>query len=168
MEWGTDGMIVSHLPLKESSSLLTRLVFFTAYYSRFGGYGPHGRIVLGHQDCLGGCPMQAFCDYGICRCREGYDARFGQCYKQFGSVYDGRRSEFDRRTGPGFNPYKPCDGHDECRFIDMNMVCAANATCACRRDMRWNREVGECQLFMVREKGFGLSKRSIYSYYFFF
>ena len=27
-------------------------------------------------DCIGGCPMNAFCDYGICRCRTGYDARY--------------------------------------------------------------------------------------------
>ena len=41
-------------------------------------------------DCVGGCPNQAFCDFGICRCREGYEARFGSCYKNFQDVYRDR------------------------------------------------------------------------------
>ncbi len=60
----------------------------------YGGLGfrPHGgRLYMASRGCgLGGCPMQAFCDYGICRCREGYEARFGHCYENFGTVFDER------------------------------------------------------------------------------
>ena len=60
-----------------------------------------------------------------------------------------RREEFDRRTSPSFDPYKPCNDHGECRIIDMNMMCLpTNKTCHCRPDMKWNREIGECQIFM--------------------
>ncbi len=62
---------------------------FTGYEM---GYrlNPYGRVVVNAQDCVGGCPNQAFCDYGICRCREGFEARFGACYQDFGSVYNQR------------------------------------------------------------------------------
>ena len=35
-----------------------------------------GMLLQDEFDCIGGCPMNAFCDYGICRCRTGYDARY--------------------------------------------------------------------------------------------
>lgn len=124
-------------------------------YGGFGsglGYSPYGRsILINAHDCVGGCPMQAFCDYGICRCREGFEARFGSCHQNFGAEYNNKRLEYDRRTTASFNPYKPCSNHGECRIIDMNMICLpTNGTCQCRHDMKWNREVGECQIFMVR------------------
>ena len=30
----------------------------------------------------------------------------------------------------------------------MNMICSAQKNCACRPDMKWNSETGECQIFM--------------------
>lgn len=67
-------------------------------YGGYGGYGmgygysPYGihgqSILVNAHDCVGGCPMQAFCDMGICRCREGYEARFGSCYQNFNSIYN--------------------------------------------------------------------------------
>merc|ERR1719188_91099 len=128
------------------------------YYSNYEGYGygysyghsPYGHrsIVVNHNDCVGGCPNRAFCDYGICRCREGYEARFGRCYENFGNVYNSRRDEFNRRVGPGFDHEKPCQANRECGIIDMNMICSLQKTCACRPDMKWNSETGECQIFM--------------------
>ncbi len=66
----------------------------------YGGYGGYGygygynregsRLALYSTPCVGGCPSDAFCDYGICRCKQGYEARFGQCYRNFGSVFDER------------------------------------------------------------------------------
>ena len=57
----------------------------------YNNYRPYGHSVLVNaHDCVGGCPMQAFCDFGICRCREGYEARFGNCYKNFQDIYRGR------------------------------------------------------------------------------
>ncbi len=59
---------------------------YGGYGMGYGGYGynPYGMgygggrrgMLLNEFDCLGGCPMQAFCDYGVCRCRNGYDARY--------------------------------------------------------------------------------------------
>ena len=46
-------------------------------YSPYGmGGGRRGMLLQDEFDCIGGCPMNAFCDYGICRCRTGYDARY--------------------------------------------------------------------------------------------
>ena len=55
------------------------------------------------------------------------------------------REEFNRRLGSGFDPYKPCQTNPECRVIDMNMICSPQKTCACRPDMKWNSDTGECQ-----------------------
>ncbi|XP_059093081.1 uncharacterized protein LOC131888283 [Tigriopus californicus] len=128
-------------------------------YGGYGGYGmgygysPYGihgqSILVNAHDCVGGCPMQAFCDVGICRCREGYEARFGSCYQNFNSVYNTKQNEFNERWQPSFDPYKSCTEHKECWKVDMNMVCSTNTTrCACRDDMRWNLDTGECQVFM--------------------
>lgn len=53
---------------------------------------------------------------------------------------------------PTFDPFLPCEGHANCRTVDMNMACGPKGVCECRRDMRWNGDVGECQLYMVKEK----------------
>jgi hypothetical protein len=66
-----------------------------------------------------------------------------------------RRSSFDMRFESSFDPYKPCSGgmdNTECSIIDMNMICSTERKCACRQDMRWNRETAECQIYMVRKK----------------
>ena len=114
------------------------------------GHSPYGHrtLVVNHNSCIGGCPNQAFCDYGICRCREGFEARFGRCYENFNNVYNTNREEFNRRLGSGFDPYKPCQTNPECRVIDMNMICSPQQKCACRNDMKWNADTGECQIYM--------------------
>jgi hypothetical protein len=65
-----------------------------------------------------------------------------------------RRTSFDKRFEDAFDPYKPCSGggteNTECRIIDMNMICSQEKKCACRQDMKWNKETAECQIFMVR------------------
>ena len=38
----------------------------------YGVTGQRGMLLADEYDCIGGCPMNAFCDYGICRCRTGY------------------------------------------------------------------------------------------------
>ena len=38
----------------------------------YGSTGQRGMLLADDYDCIGGCPMNAFCDYGICRCRTGY------------------------------------------------------------------------------------------------
>ena len=113
------------------------------------GYGRRG-MLLDEFDCRGGCPMNAFCDYGICRCRTGYDARYGQCWNRMDD-FNGRQSDWNLRQQSDFNPYKPCNTDGECRLVDMNMICnmTASKTCQCRDDMKWNDEALECQVFIV-------------------
>jgi len=112
------------------------------------GYGRRG-MLLDEFDCRGGCPMNAFCDYGICRCRTGYDARYGQCWNRMDD-FNGRQSDWNLRQQSDFNPYKPCNTDGECRLVDMNMICnmTASKTCQCRDDMKWNDEALECQVFI--------------------
>ena len=125
------------------------------YYGGYGGYGyghgGYGYGGYGHRgmlynefDCVGGCPMQAFCDYGVCRCRSGYDARYGKCWKD---INDFNNNNWNERKGPGFNPHKSCSDHDVCKEVDMNMECD-QGTCQCRDEMKWNEEALECQIYM--------------------
>eukprot|EP00095_Tigriopus_kingsejongensis_P009985 maker-scaffold17_size721972-snap-gene-6.23 protein:Tk09985 transcript:maker-scaffold17_size721972-snap-gene-6.23-mRNA-1 annotation:"---NA---" len=54
----------------------------------YSPYGLHGNsLLVNAHDCVGGCPNQAFCDMAICRCREGFEARFGSCYRNFNNIY---------------------------------------------------------------------------------
>merc|ERR1712038_1431615 len=110
------------------------------------GYGQGGMrrgMLLDEFDCMGGCPMQAFCDYGVCRCRSGYDARYGKCWKD---INDFNNNNWNERKGSGFNPHKSCSNHDVCKEVDMNMECD-EGTCQCRDEMKWNEEALECQIF---------------------
>ncbi len=52
-----------------------------------------------------------------------------------------------------FNPFKPCSNNprdvaQDCQRIDMNLICMMpQKQCACRPDMKWNSETGECQIY---------------------
>ena len=97
--------------------------------------------------CMGGCPMNAYCEYGFCECRSGYVRGHGQCYRREDPMPDGGRGE-------EFDPFVSCDDSNTCQRIDMNMVCNTNVTvqqggrCECRRDFRWNLKAGECQFYL--------------------
>ena len=70
-----------------------------------------------------GCPSNAFCDYGICRCESGYDARYGSCWNNLEN-FNQNQEFWSRREQPGFNPYVSCNDHNQCtKEIDMNMIC---------------------------------------------
>ena len=112
------------------------------------GYGGGRRgMLLDEFDCMGGCPNQAFCDYGICRCRSGYDARYGQCWNRMDD-FNRRQNDWDQRQQANFDPYRSCISHKDCRdTVDMNMICK-EGKCACRDDMKWNSEGLECQIYI--------------------
>ena len=44
----------------------------------------NGVIIISEQldqkSCIGGCPNDAFCDFGICRCHEGFEEKYGSCF----------------------------------------------------------------------------------------
>merc|ERR1719323_267713 len=127
------------------------MLFYGGYggYHGYGyGYSPYGYghrgMLVNENDCVPGCPMQAFCDYGICRCRSGYDARYGKCWKDIDTF---NNNDWSERKSAGFDPYKSCSSNDVCKDTDMNMECK-DGKCQCREDLKWNDEALECQIFM--------------------
>lgn len=119
-------------------------------YSPYGygmGHGHYRGRLLDEYDCMGGCPNQAFCDYGVCRCRSGYDARYGQCWNRM-DEFDRNQDQWNMRQQSGYNPHKSCNDHGDCRNTDMNMICKSG-TCQCRDEMKWNDEALECQVYIV-------------------
>ena len=128
---------------------------YGGYYGGYGGYqygyGGHRRgMLLDEFDCLGGCPMNAFCDYGVCRCRSGYDARYGSCWNRI-EDFNRHEAQWNTRQNANYNPNGKCVSHGDCRSVDMNMICQ-DETCQCRQDMQWNEEALECQIYIVRFK----------------
>lgn len=59
-----------------------------------------------------------------------------------------RSKDWEARSKSNYNPYHGCSNHKDCHDVDMNMVCSASK-CGCRKDMAWNDEVQECQIFVV-------------------
>jgi len=95
--------------------------------------------------CMGGCPPNSHCEWGFCECDGGMVRSYGRCQYTQGNP---RPQNFD--------PFVSCtNGSSTCSSLDMNLVCNTNLTtgsvqgrCQCRRDMRWNSEAGECQIYM--------------------
>jgi len=95
--------------------------------------------------CYGGCPYAAHCEWGFCECNRGLEKRYGRCEQSWGNQ-QGRPANFD--------PFVECMDSTSCQRMDMNLVCNTNVTiqtggkCACRKDMRWNTQASECQLYI--------------------
>jgi len=95
--------------------------------------------------CMGGCWGNSHCEYGFCECDYGYQRRYGRCGLT-GSTFTPRAQNFD--------PFVSCADNRACQTIDLNMVCNTKLTtslggkCQCKPDMRWNKEGGECQLYV--------------------
>jgi len=98
-------------------------------------------------NCFGGClfNVNAHCEWGFCECNRGYERRFGSCVRDWDSAHP-RANNFD--------PFKSCSEESTCQMMDMNLICNKNMTtsgegrCECRQDMKWNKEAGECQLYI--------------------
>jgi len=119
------------------------------YYGHYQspGYSGTGLYYQNNYDCFGGCPIGAFCDFGMCRCRSGYEERYGRCWNR-ASDFD--RRDWSRRRSASFNAEnEACSEHSTCLDIDMNLYCSnERGRCSCREDMRWNKEDLECQIYM--------------------
>jgi len=96
--------------------------------------------------CMGGCPMNSHCEWGFCECNAGSTRRYGRCESNWDNIPP-RPSSFD--------PFKTCSSTTTCMAMDMNLICNTDLTtqgtigkCECRRDMRWNAQTGECQIYM--------------------
>jgi len=98
--------------------------------------------------CRDGCPMNAHCEWGFCECNAGTTRRNGQCV-------DTALARNMPARAKDFDPFVTCSATETCQKMDMNLICNTNLTvqgdmgkCECRRDMKWNADNGECQLFL--------------------
>jgi type II secretory pathway pseudopilin PulG len=111
-----------------------------------GGIGGYQNNFYQQNQCLGGCPANAHCEWSFCECNFGYEKKWGRCVSP-GVQVAPRPASFD--------PFVACTSTETtCQAIDMNLVCNTNLTvqaggkCECKTDMRWNAATGECQLFL--------------------
>ena len=128
---------------------------YLQYRLLLGGLGwnshYYNHYYYGNQ-CFGGCPWAAHCEWGFCECNRGYERRYGSCVQDWNSASP-RSANFD--------PFVSCTEGNTCQRIgkdpitftncysdstlDMNLVCNTNLTtsgegrCECRRDMKWNK-----------------------------
>ena len=85
--------------------------------------------------CLGGCPVNGHCEWGICECNSGFERIFGQCHP--------KHTELDP-DNLGYYDSVPC-------CFDMNMICeddGKSGRCKCKPDMRYNKQAHECQIYI--------------------
>merc|ERR1719318_1704600 len=92
-------------------------------------------------ECFSGCPLNSQCQWGFCECDLGTRKHQGQCYP-------GLQQPTNPILAEILNPFKSCSQSDSCMKVDLNLICNKNGTCECRRDMRWNKEEHECQLYL--------------------
>eukprot|EP00092_Neocalanus_flemingeri_P047974 GFUD01054574.1.p1 GENE.GFUD01054574.1~~GFUD01054574.1.p1 ORF type:complete len:650 (+),score=133.34 GFUD01054574.1:3-1952(+) len=101
--------------------------YYSSYYER--------------NNCLDGCGPNSHCEWGICECNYGYQKRWGRCTK-------------DRNPEPtpaNEAPFQSCLKTEDCSTVDINLVCSGHQNqkyCKCRKDMEWNAELLECQVFL--------------------
>jgi len=110
--------------------------YYSTYYQR--------------NECEYGCPTSSHCEWGLCECSPGYTKSWGVC----------QLSDSSNQTPmSGSKEGKSCTTTSECQEKDINLVCFGKAgqprtnrsgpsVCKCRRDLRWNPEALECQLFI--------------------
>jgi len=106
--------------------------------------------------CLFGCPGNSHCEWGFCECDAGTARSYGQCRTSRLSSSP-RTSSFsplsiscnDIGTNSTSTTTSTCATHD------INLICNTNLTtsgtqghCQCRKDMRWNTEASECQIYL--------------------
>ena len=121
-------------------------------YRRHGRcfHGYCGRGIYYRRHCIGGCYGSSFCDFGACRCHNGYYAYHGSCWNNGMSSEEQQILETQTHQGlKPSNPFQACNDTSDCNYIDMNLVCATDSkTCQCREDMKWNKEELECQVYI--------------------
>jgi len=114
-----------------------------------GGYGGYNQgyynNYYSNNQCFGGCPPGAHCEWGFCECNRGLEKRFGRCERDWSNM---------AARGADFDWNRACRDSNECQRLDVNLICNTNTTvqqggnCECRQDMKWNTKAGECQLFL--------------------
>lgn len=112
-------------------------------------HGYCGRGYYHRRHCYGGCYGSSFCDFGVCRCHNGYYPYRGSCYDNTMSLEDEEQVIEATKSKLDLNPFQACNDTSDCHSIDMNLICSTESkTCKCREDMKWNEEDHECQVFI--------------------
>merc|ERR1719295_1702473 len=103
-------------------------------------------------ECYEGCPHNSHCEYSFCECNYGYIKRWGRCESDWGQNPGSRQQDYRPQS---FDPFKTCNSAADCMNMDMNLICNKELTtggnvgkCECRRDMKWNTEALECQVYL--------------------
>jgi len=103
-------------------------------------------------ECYEGCPANSHCEWSFCECNYGYKKKWGRCESDWGTIPQATLQQY-RPTS--FDPFKSCSSSMDCMSMDMNLVCNKDLTtqatvgqCECRRDMKWNTEALECQVYL--------------------
>ena len=115
----------------ESDTNGTDTNYYSSYYER--------------NQCLGGCPTDAHCEWGFCECNSGFEKKYGKCHS--------KSAEYDPVTFDLVNfDFFPCLNTAVCQSIyDINMICVENemsGTCKCKPDMKYNEQAQECQIYI--------------------
>ena len=61
-----------------------------------------------NNQCWGGCPFAAHCEWGFCECNRGYQRSFGGCVRDLDSA---------RQRPDNFNPFVDCREGSTCQSI---------------------------------------------------
>jgi len=95
--------------------------------------------------CYQGCPPLSHCQWGFCECNPGHKKKWGLCWKLQAS------QEVEQRLEGGAEGRR-CEQTQDCNVVDINLVCdqveSGRKKCQCRKDMRWNTDALECQLYL--------------------
>jgi len=116
---------------RRHSSPMDPLDFFAAYYEK--------------NSCYQGCPPLSHCQWGLCECDSGHKKKWGLCRNS-----EVEATQVQQRLEQGER--RSCEQTQDCHRVDINMVCeeleSGAKECRCRKDMRWNNEAVECQLYL--------------------
>jgi len=103
-------------------------------------------------ECYEGCPANSHCEWSFCECNYGYTKKYGRCESDWGRV---PQTQIQQYRPTSFDPFKSCSSSSDCMSMDMNLVCNKDLTsqgrvgqCECRRDMKWNTDALECQVYL--------------------
>lgn len=103
-------------------------------------------------ECYEGCPANSHCEWSFCDCNYGYTKKWGRCESDWGRV---PQTQIQQYRPTAFDPFKSCSSAMDCMNMDMNLICNKDLTtqatvgqCECRRDMKWNTEALECQVYL--------------------
>merc|ERR1719158_1006778 len=125
--------------------------YFSNYYSR--------------NLCRFGCPPNSHCEWGFCECNVGFVKSYGTCHTM-GTRATPRLSSFvpdllrcSVEDAAYNSTAQQVNATSYCATQDINLVCNENINstmtmavpmgrCECRKDMKWNNEAKECQIFM--------------------